>query len=396
MIVAFHFRADQEKSHGSYAWAIQNTFFRCLQESSVRDIHVEIFTGDLLVHKYMRDEASRENILRGLLSHDPRRWRTLQHDEFATTLFSAKIYVLAVEGMSPQLQDYLDNRLTRDASYLGAFEIDPANRVHWALYRLSLIPRYRYVDGEIRLFYREFEEREGAETKDTGRAADLERLGFRVGWEDIGVRHTIFDSYESFERAARLADLEGYLSEHLARMANEILVRTAALDPSLNDVLYEALEGFERIRTPEQIARVPFYCRRFLERLANALYPPRTEPVKGRSVGAEAYRNRLWAYVEDNLQGDEQKLVLAQLQDVGNRIDRADKVANKGLHDQISYPDSHRLIVAFLALAYDILSLATPPLQAPLEPYSVAIVDFARGLGELDRRSGKKDKEDDQ
>jgi hypothetical protein len=100
--------------------------------------------------------------------------------------------------------------------------------------------------------------------------------------------------------------------------------------------------------------------------------------------------------VEDNLQGDEQKLVLAQLQDVGNRIDRADKVANKGLHDQISYPDSHRLIVAFLALAYDILSLATPPLQAPLEPYSVAIVDFARGLGELDRRSGKKDKEDDQ
>jgi len=396
MTVAFHFRVDQNKAHGNYAWAIQDQFFRCLQESPVRDIHVEIFTGDLLAHQYAGDEASRESVLTGLLGYDPRRWRTLEHNDFVNALFSSRIYVLSVEGLSRKLQDYLDNQLSRDSSYLGAIEVDPANRVQWMLYRCSLIPGYRYVDGEIRLFHREFEEREGAQTKDTVRAEDLKRLGFRVAWEDIGVRHTIFDSYQSFKHAVRLAELEGYLSEHLARVADEILLRTTALDPRLNDVLYAALKTFERIQTAEEIAQVSTSCRRFLERLTDLLYAPRTEPVRGRSVGPEAYRNRLWAYVEENLQGDEQKVVLAQLQDVGNRIDRVYKLANKGLHDQIAQSGVRRLIVAFLALAYDILSLAAPPLEAPLEPYSDGIVDFARGLAEEDRRSGKKDNENDQ
>jgi hypothetical protein len=100
--------------------------------------------------------------------------------------------------------------------------------------------------------------------------------------------------------------------------------------------------------------------------------------------------------VEEHLQGEGQKVALAQLRDVGTRIDRICELANKGLHNQIERSDVRRLILAFLALAYDILSLAAPPLQAPLEPYSDGIVDFARGLAEKDRRSGKKDNENDQ
>jgi len=150
----------------------------------------------------------------------------LNGDEFADALFSATIYVVAAEGLVRSVEEYLDHQLRRDSSSLGCLEIDPANRVHWVLYTQKLIPRYQYLDGEIRLFYREFEEGEGADTKDLSRAADLERQGFRVAWEDIGLRYTIFDSYQSFEHAARLADLQTYLSEHLARVADEILLRT--------------------------------------------------------------------------------------------------------------------------------------------------------------------------
>src|SRR5581483_306737 len=115
--------------------------------------------------------------------------------------------------------------------YLGAIEVDPANRLHWALYHQSLVPRYRYVDGEMRLFYRAFEEQEGGDVRDTGMARDLERVGFRVSWEDVGARHTVFDSYQSFDHAERLAILDRYLSEHLARVADEILMRTAVIEP---------------------------------------------------------------------------------------------------------------------------------------------------------------------
>ena len=112
-----------------------------------------------------------------------------------------------------------------------------------------------------------------------------------MAWEDIGLHYTIFDSYQSFEHAARLADLQTYLSEHLARVADEILLRAATLDPRLNDVLHAALSGFERIQTREEIAQVALSCRRFLQGLADALYPPRTEPVEGRSLGPNEYRN---------------------------------------------------------------------------------------------------------
>src|SRR5205823_9703737 len=124
-------------------------------------------------------------------------------------------------------------------------------------------------------FYREFEEREGADTKDLGRAGDLERQGYHVAWEDIGVRWTVFDAYQSYEHAARLADLETYLSEHLARVADEILLRVASLDPRLRDELYAALRTFDRIQTPADVSQVALSCRRIIERLADALYPPR-------------------------------------------------------------------------------------------------------------------------
>ena len=64
---------------------------------------------------------------------------------------------------------------------------------------------------------------------------------------------------------------------------------------------------------PSEIAQVSLSCRRFLENLANALYPPRSEKVKGREVGAAAYRNRLWAYVEERLDISEQVKSLVQV-----------------------------------------------------------------------------------
>lgn len=354
--------------------------FRCFEESDGQ-AHVEIFTGDLLVHRHLGNEAARETILEALIGYNPRRWRTVENEEFAAALFSVRVYVLAVEGLSDKLQDHVDAQLRRrHSAYLGAIEIDPGNRVHWALYRQRLIPRYRYVNGEIRIYYRKFEELAGADVKDIGVAEDLKRRGFDVTFEDIGVRHTIFDSYQSFEHSARVASLQRYLSEHLTRITDEILLRLSASDPKLKDTLYAALRGFERIETVDDIAQVALSCRRFLEGLANVLYPPREELVRGRKVSTAEWENRLWAYVEESLGGDEQKLALAQLDDVGRRIKATIRLSNKAIHDRISHLNIHRLVVVVLVLTYDLLSLTPPPLQAPTEPYLETIDEIARDL----------------
>jgi hypothetical protein len=362
-MAAFHFRADAGVYGPVWVQSVQEIFFRILGSSDGR-VHAEIFTGDLLVHNIARDEAARETILEALTGYNPRKWRAIENEEFAAALFSARVYVLAVQGLSDKLQDHVDAALRRNGAYLGAIEIDPGNRVHWGLYRRSLIPRYRYVDGEIRIYYRKFEEEAGADVKDTGTAEDWKRRGFRVTFEDSGVRHTIFDRYQSFEDSTREASLERQLSEHLAGIADEILLRLSASDSRLKDTLHAAFRAFERIETVDDIAQVAVSCRRFLEGLANMLYPPREGLVRGRKVSTAEYRNRLWAYVEESLGGEEQKLTIAQLEDVGRRIDALDRLSNKGVHDRISRPDVHRLMVALLVLAFDLVSrgavLVTP------------------------------------
>lgn len=261
---------------------------------------------------------------------------------------------------------------------LGAIEVDPAIKTHWTLYQKSLVPLSRWVDGNLRLFYRKFEEEQGADVKDTGTAKELERLGFQVSWEDIGARRSVLDSYQSFEHAKRLSELQRYILEHLTRVADEILLRISIVQPELKDELHAAFQTFESIETSANVAQVALSCRRFLERLANGLYPPRKELVNGKEVGPKQYRNRLWAYAEEKLGDTEGKAFLSQLDDIGKRIDRLDDLVNKGVHDRIMPSDLHRLIVGLLVVAYDLLALSVPPLIASNIPYAESITAFAK------------------
>ncbi len=384
-MVAFHFRGDPGIYTSVWVQTLKEDFFQYISEEPGSYVHVEVFTGDFLAPKHAK---AKDTILNGLLGYNPRKWRTVDVEEFAAAIFSVRIWVLAAEGLTEKLQDHLDARFGRRADYLGAIEIDPANQVHWALYKQSLVPRYRFVNGEIRIFYRKFEEAEGADAKDTAAAGAFEKRGFQVVFEDTGPRHTIFDRYQSFEHSKRIAALERYLSEHLSRITDEILMRLSAADPRLNDTLYSALATFDRVNTPEDVAQIALSCRRFQEGLADLLYPPRATSAKGRKLGQGEYRNRLWAYVEAKLAGREQELALAHLDDVGRRIDAIDRLSHKGVHNRasISRLDVHRLIVTLLILAYDLLSLSPPALEVPVEPYDAEITKLVRDFFEDQRR----------
>jgi hypothetical protein len=391
MIVAFHFRADAEVYSSVWVFSIKERIFRRLNETDAH-AHAVIATGDLLIPHDLGTEG-KEAVLQALIGYDPRKWRTIHSDEFADVLFSTRIYVVAIEGLGTALQDALDAELRRDDAYLGAIEIDPANRIHWVLYRQKLVTRYRYVDGEVRLFYRKFEADAGADAKDTGTADELKRRGFRVAFEDSGLRETIFDRYQSFEHSQRSAALDGYLQQHLGRMANEVLMRFRAADPRQMESLHAAFRTFERIETAEDIAQVATSCRRFLEGLADMLYPPRDGSAGSRKVGAAEYRNRLWAYVDENIHGAGKNLALAQLDDLGHRIDALDRLSNKGVHDRISAMEARRLIVGLVVVAYDLLSLTPPPLSARNEPHGEAADDIVRNMISWHRERGKAEPE---
>jgi hypothetical protein len=132
-------------------------------------------------------------------------------------------------------------------------------------------------------------------------------------------------------------------------------------------------------------------CRRFIERLANALYPPRDEPVGGRNLGPQEYRNRLWAYVDEKLSGTNRDFVLASLEDVGRRIDRLDSLANRGLHvSEVTAAEVQRLLIGMVTLTHDILTLEPPPTIARSEPYEEGV---RRLFEEALRQSDELDEE---
>jgi hypothetical protein len=95
-----------------------------------------------------------------------------------------------------------------------------------------------------------------------------------------------------------------------------------------------------------------------LERLSDALYHARSELVDGRDVSQKKYRNRLWAYVKQQLPSDtDSAVILNSLTDVGNRIDALDAAANKGLHSMTTVAATHRLLVNLTMLTFDLLAL---------------------------------------
>ena len=385
MKIAFHFEAYPETCQKVHSLCIKESFFRCLLNSPFEDIHLKIFEGSLLVHDYLDTEEKKDFLIEGLLGYHLPIWRAIDDPHFRSALVSKDIWVLAVEGTTPKLRDYLCLELGKEDSWLGALQVYEASPIHWILYSAKLPPKFRFLNREARVFYSMGEE----DSKDAGLANFLKGLPFKsVDWEDLGPRHTILDAYHhSPEHAKRVAELSDELSEHLARMADDVLLRLGEINPHLRDNLHAALRRFELTDTVDALSHAADSCRRFLHGLADALYPPRSESVDGTKVGAQEYRNRLRVYVKEKLEGKknarERYRVLADLDDIAKRIDKIDILCSKGVHGNISRSDLHRLIISLVLVTYDLLCLESP--RASLTPHLGEIEKFVKWTKEKRR-----------
>jgi hypothetical protein len=98
--------------------------------------------------------------------------------------------------------------------------------------------------------------------------------------------------------------------------------------------------------------------RRVLLDFADSVYPPRAGTVDGHAVGPEDYVNRLWAYASERIKSRRPKDVsLAELKDVGARIDAIYDLSNKGLHAKVGKGEADRIVIRTYLLLADLLSL---------------------------------------
>jgi len=384
--VAFHFNADVIKAHYPripYHLPVLDKIFRSLLAIPISNLHVKIFEGDLLIDydAYQQDTEKTTKLLDGLLGTQFRTWRDIHREQLQEAILSSRVYVVVLDGLSNHIRDYLLHILKGERSYIGAVQILGVNSVQWGFYNQQLSPHYRLINNELRIFYTMSDE----DSKDKELETHWKQLPFKsVQWEDLGLRHTVFDAYESFEHTTLLVRLSEILSGRLSQLAEDVLFQLGDVNPELQKILYAAFKTYYSAQTTEEIAQVAISCRRFIEKLADTLYPARDEIVKGRSVDKAHYRNRLWAYVGERLEVSEQvrKLVQVELDDLGSRINKTDSLANEGLHAEISLLDLDRLLIALVTVTYDLLSLAPPPIELPIEPHLPEIIKFIEGLHE--------------
>lgn len=152
--------------------------------------------------------------------------------------------------------------------------------------------------------------------------------------EDIGLRRTAFDNYDALEHFNRIKDFTRiFLSFELLEIeqVSDISHSLEEIHPKLFDVLASASRTLERAETVEDYAQVSLSGRRFLEQVANYLYPPREVRSGERLLSKTHYINRLWAYIE-NATSETEGGDSTRLSCLGDEADRLYSLFCGGLH----------------------------------------------------------------
>lgn len=135
-----------------------------------------------------------------------------------------------------------------------------------------------------------------------------------------------------------------------------------AVDSKLLDLAPTAAEklmiAFKSVASdnPEEWSHALTTCRRFIEELADTLYPARDEQVKGRPLGKGQYVNRLWAFMDTSIESESNRdLAKAHVDYLGSYLERTHKVSNKGVHAALTRIEAVKAVFHAYLAAADIL-----------------------------------------
>lgn len=307
---------------------------------------------------------------------------TMSPDAYIDLITSSRPYVQLVRGLTRRQAALVHDALRTADRYVGALGLHFDDPKQWAVYASGLPVTYRLVGTELRMCWRSFDG-DDAELFVKNRCEHWRRTGIfaSVALEDVGVRQTVFDVFETPEHAAIETRTEDMLGELLEGVACEVALRASDLDPRLVEGLHAALQSLASARTSEELAQASIACRRFLERLADRVFPPTAETRNGRKLGAAEWKNRLWAFAEDTLGTAGAEEIGVRLGDIGSRIDWVVEEANAGVHrpevDEIAIT---RLVIGMTSLVYDLCLLSPPPHDLPGAGYEKEAMTLIRQM----------------
>lgn len=209
----------------------------------------------------------------------------------------------------------------------------------------------------------------------------LENL--RHGYTPNGGRHPS-DLYLENQITARnfgwvLDQIRAHTATFLSKTESQLLVGRAAsdifeetreyVDSQLQVISDKALAQLaaaysrQEATDPEAGSHALTSCRRVLKSLADALYPPTDEVVRGgdgreRKMSDDKYISRLMQLASEAMTGSgSRSLLQAQLSDLAARLDALHAACSKGVHDDVSDFEVNQCVIQTYLLCGDMLRL---------------------------------------
>lgn len=307
---AFHFDYMHPtlKDKTNYAYSICADVLRIILNAKNLNLSSKIFIGDLLLSNMASDvnysdttttvKFNKDKFLEILpLWLNPRinNWCTIAQKGIDCVL-RHNVFVICFESLDLLSAGKLEQSLLKNVdSYIGALEVDETSIIHWTVYSDYIGPIFRIINKDFFVFWDGISE----ESKNTGFIENLSFLPFnKVEYESLNGKHTIFDEFQNFEHARRIAEWKHQFGSLLAFIADDVINKLSDSAPNLGNKLWAALNTFIEAETDEQFAQVSATCRRIIEYVSDQLFPPNNEIIAGRELGTNKYRNRLLAFAE--------------------------------------------------------------------------------------------------
>ena len=372
MNISFLFNSDDERFGGYYGEPIKRLVFKTgLLQSSQR--HMKVSVGDVLIYGRPNfQELSERTYFSG-------RWSLLHEERLRSTFHVATVYAMTFENMTVVLAQALNSALVRDQSYLGCMEVDYSYGPHLVLFRNSMITKYRIKGKTCRIFFVMGEE----DGKDENELDSFKSFGFNdIDWEDRGGHGTIFDDFDTLEHFEQVALFKDTIASKIkggVDGASELVMVLEDLNPRLFNVLGSAVKALRRAKNEEDVAQASMSGRRYLEKLADVLFSAKNGKYKGREVGQQQYRNRIWAYLSNNISVNS-----SNLKALGNELDRLDSEFNAGIHGDRVADRIMGALVDVSSFSAAVLALNPSAARKPYFAFEKSIASFINECAESD------------
>ncbi|MCY4580104.1 MAG: hypothetical protein OXD31_13800 [Chloroflexi bacterium] len=285
------------------------------------------------------------------------------------------IVILKILRLARLLNDYDEEKVFRWESSGYPYQGSKATSEVWSA-----------AERAGRIYYQKAKDGESHERVMYAQSIDalgnmLETQKMRIGAAD-GASERAIAANEITRISQRIAHRRTYIYDYASRkhyelkfsnLVGDIFGRVrASVDSSIGDAIPDGVRKLSSVSdnlvsdNPEDWANAAHSCRRLLQDLADAVFPPqeetRTRQTDGKSkeikLGPDHYINRIVAFIEDSSDsGSYNAVVGSNLAFMGDRLDAIFSSTQKGSHSSITRREAERCVAYTYLLIGDILSL---------------------------------------